>query len=195
MKLNLILATALLSALSATPAAAQVDLLSPDQGLMIWTLIVFVVVLVLLGKFAFPHILGAVEEREQAIRDLIEEAKEDRAKAAALLERQQEEFDATRGRTQKILAESREAAERARDEMIAETRQQQEEMLERTRREIATQVEGALQGIRRDAVDLALAAAERLVRENLDNETNRRLVESYLAEVETTSEAPVSAGV
>jgi len=194
MKLESLLLFVALSVSLATPAAAaEGGILTPQGGLMVWTLIVFGVVLLVLYKFAYPHILGAVEAREQRIRDLLASAERDRAEAATLLEQQKQEHETLRGQAQEIFAEARASGERSREEMLARTREETEAMLGRARRDIEAQTERALDTVRRDAVDLAIAAAEKLVRRNLDDEQNRRLVRDFLGEVE--GRGSVAAGV
>jgi F-type H+-transporting ATPase subunit b len=195
MKLESLLLFVALSVSLATPAAAaEGGILTPEGGLMVWTLIVFGVVLLVLYKFAFPYILGAVEAREQRIRDLLASAERDRTEAAALLEKQKQEHEALRGQAQEIFAEARASGERSREEMLAKTREETEAMLTRARRDIEAQTERALDTVRRDAVELAIAAAEKLVRRNLDDEQNRRLVREFLGEVEGRGSS-VAAGV
>ena len=179
-------------ALAAAPALAAVrqeaehgppNLLNPSVGLMFWTLLIFVVLLFILSKFAFPTILGAVEAREKALQDAIEGAKADREAAAALLARQQQELEATRAEAQKLIADGRAAGERLRAEMLEQTRLQQQEMIERARRDIAAERDVALAELRREAVDLALAGASKVIQRNLDDAGNRQLIESFLATI------------
>ncbi len=91
---------------------------------------------------------------------------------------------------QQALAEARSQGEAMRAEVMAEARRDQQELLERARRDIATEREAALDTVRRDAVVLALAAAEKLVRRNLDSDDNRRLVRDYLGQVAEPAAAP-----
>ncbi len=163
--------------LSASPALAaeeggQGGLLTPEGGLMFWTVVVFIVVLTGLYWFAYPHILGAVEAREQRIRELLAAAARDREEAQALLEEQRREHEELRAQAQEIFAEARASGERTREELLAQARREQQEMLERTRRDIAAEMELAMDQMRRDTVDLAIAAAEKLVQRNLDDEQN-----------------------
>jgi F-type H+-transporting ATPase subunit b len=168
---------------SATPAmAAEGGLLSPEPGVIFWTVVTFVVVLIALWKFAWPHILGAVEAREQHIRDLLGAAARDRDEAAALLATQRQELEQTRARAQEILADSRTASERAHQELLAQTRREQAEMLENARRDISAEMERAREALRRDAVDVAMAAAEKLIGRSLDSDDNRRLIQNFMAE-------------
>jgi F-type H+-transporting ATPase subunit b len=182
-----------LSLLTARPAAAAEEnggLLTPAGGLMVWTLIVFGIVLLVLYKFAYPLILGAVEAREQRIRELLSAAARDREEAHELLERQRKEYEDLRAQAQEIFAEARASGERTRNELLAEARRDQEEMLARARRDIAGEMDRAMDQVRRDTVDLAIAAATKLVQRNLDDEQNRRLVRDFLGQAERTASVP-----
>ena len=181
-----------LLALAAAPALAAVrqeaehgppNLLNPSVGLMFWTLLIFIVLFIILSKFAFPPILGAVEAREKALQDAIEGARADREAAATLLARQQQELEATRAEAQKLIADGRAAGERLRAEMLEQTRVQQQELLERARRDIAAERDIAIAELRREAVDLALAGAGKVIERNLDDAGNRQLIESFLASI------------
>jgi len=197
MKLNTLLLFAALSTFVATPAVAADDtggILTPQGGLMVWTLIVFAIVLLVLYKFAFPHILGAVEAREQRIRELLASAERDRAEAAGLLELQKKEHEDLRSQAQEIFAEARASGERTREDLLAQARRETAEMLSRAERDIEAQTARALDTVRRDAVELAIAAAEKLVHRNLDDDQNRRLVREFLVEVESQNPS-VAAGV
>ncbi|HEX8212817.1 MAG TPA: F0F1 ATP synthase subunit B [Longimicrobium sp.] len=190
MRRSSIALSALLLLGSAAPLVAQEHeeapgLLSPNPGLIIWTIVVFVVVLVILSRFAFPKILGAVAAREENLRELAAAAERDRAEAAAMMEENRRILEETRTRVQEAVNEGRTSAERIRAEMLAETRREQEALLERARQDIASERESALQAVRREAVDVSMRAAERLVRRNLDGEDNRRLVREYLGQVAT----------
>jgi F-type H+-transporting ATPase subunit b len=186
----------LLALLVAVPAAAapsegeQGGLLTPEGGLMFWTLIVFGVVLFVLYKAAYPMILGAVETREAHLARMLEEAETSRAEAAALAEEHRRTLEETRARVQEALADARGQSETMRAEVMAEARREQQELLERARRDISVEREAAMDAVRREAAVLAIAAAEKLVRRNLDAEDNRRLVRDYLDRVGE----PASAG-
>lgn len=181
--------------LSATPAfAAEGGLLDINSGLMVWTVGIFLLVLGILSWKAYPLILGAVEAREERIRELLASAERDRAEAQALLAQQQSEREATRTQVQEMVAEGRVAGERLRDEILADARREQQELIARTRRDLEREMERNLAELRVQAVDLALAAASKLIERNLDEADNRRLVSEYLAQVELVERAPASAG-
>jgi F-type H+-transporting ATPase subunit b len=159
--------------------------MKPDTGLMVWTLVIFIVLMLVLSRYAFGPITAAVEAREKALEDAIEGAKRDREAAAKLLQEHQAAIDAARGEAQKIIAEGRAVGEKMRADMIEATRKEQQDMLERARREIESEKDKAIIHLRREAVDLALAGASKVIEQNLESQRNRQLVESYLASIGT----------
>lgn len=179
---------------SSAHAAQEGGLLSVNTGLMFWTIAIFLIVLAVLYRVAFPHILGAVEAREARIRELLESASRDQAAAAALLAEQKREVEETRAKAHELVAEGREAGERLREDILAQARQERDEIVERARRDIQSEVDRALEQVRADAVDLAIAAASRLVQRNLDDEGNRVLVREFLQKVDSPREAAIAAG-
>jgi F-type H+-transporting ATPase subunit b len=175
--------------LTATPALASeaegpVDLLAPSTGVMAWTLIVFLILLFVLSKFAFKPLFAAVEAREKALSDAIEGAKRDRLETEAALAQQRAQLEAARSEAQQIIAESRATAEKMRGDLLAQTKQQQEEMIEQARRAIEGEKAAAIADLRREAVDLAIAGASRVIEQNLDSAGNRQIVERFLASLD-----------
>lgn len=166
--------------------AAKGGLLSPSGGLMFWTLIIFVILAFILSKFAFKPITEAVEAREKALEDAIAGAKADREAAAKLLAEHQAQIESARAEAQKMIVEGRQIGEKIRAEMVEETRGQQQEMLERARREIEAEKQRAIADLRREAVDLAIAGASKVIEKNLDDASNRQIVESFLSSIPTT---------
>ena len=173
--------------LAQEPAHEPVNLLSPNTGLMFWTLIIFVVLLAILARFAFKPLTAAVEAREKHLEEMIKKAEADRAEAAALIEKQTKALDAARSEAQHLIADARSTGEKLRNEMLEQTKHQQHELLERARVEIDTERKRAIADLRREAVELALAGASKVIERNLDDPTNRKLVESVLATVPTAT--------
>lgn len=177
--------------LSAAPALANepaeggpVNMLEPKSGLMVWTLIIFVILLFVLSKFAFKPLFAAVEAREKALEDAIEGAKRDRAEAAELLAQHRAQLESGRGEAQKLIADGRAVAEKMRSDMLAQTKAQQEEMIEQARRVIEGEKSAAIASLRSEAVDLAIAGASRVIEQNLDSANNRRIVETFLTSLD-----------
>lgn len=176
----LLLASA--SPVAAAPAEGPVNLLDPNVGLMVWTVVIFVLLLFVLRKWAFPAILSAVEARERALAEALAEAKRDREEAAKFLASQQAQLDAARADAQRMIADGRSVGEKLRAEMIEQARREHQEMLERARREIEGEKNQAIADLRRAAVELALAGASKVLERNIDDAANRRMVEEFLAE-------------
>jgi F-type H+-transporting ATPase subunit b len=155
--------------------------LTVEPGLMIWTVFVFLLLLLILKKFAWPAILGAVEAREQALERQLAEAARDRELAAGLLAEHQKLIAEAKTQAHGVIVEARSVAEKERALAIEKTKQEQEELLARARREIAAERDSALAELRREAVDLSLAAASKLIEKRLDGETDRKLVQEFLS--------------
>ncbi|HEX6435229.1 MAG TPA: F0F1 ATP synthase subunit B [Gemmatimonadales bacterium] len=158
--------------------------LDVEPGLMIWTVVVFVALLLILRKFAWPALLGAVEARERALEEQLAEAERSRAEAARLLAQHEKLIAEGRASAHALLAEARDAAEKERALAMEKTRQEQEELLERARRDIAAERDRAVADLRREAVDLSLAAASKLLGERMNSENDRRIVQEYLSSLE-----------
>ena len=182
-----LLRSLVLVALAGAPAVAQeahrVDLLSPSYGLMVWTLVIFIILLFVLTRYAFKPITAAVEAREKALEEAINAAKRDREEAALLLAEHRANLDASRAEGQKLIADARAAAERVRAEVIEQAHAEQAKMLDRARAEIESEKVKAVAELRRQAVDLAIAGAGKVIGQNLDRVANRQLVESFLASI------------
>lgn len=159
------------------------NLLSPNGGLMFWTIVIFVLLLVILSRFAFKPMLAAVEAREKSLQDALDTAKRDREEAQRVLAEHRAQLEAARGEAQKMIADGRATAEKLRNDLIEQTRAQQQEMMERARRDITTEKNNAIAELRREAVDLAIAGASKVIERNLDNDANRKLVENFLGSV------------
>jgi F-type H+-transporting ATPase subunit b len=165
-------------------AAAQEHASGPltvEGGLMFWTIVIFLLLLAVLKRFAWPAILGAVEAREQALERQLAEAARDREQAAALLAEHQKLIADAKSQAHGIIVEARGVAEKDRALAIEKTRQEQEELLARARREIGAERDRAVAELRREAVDISLAAATKLIEKRLDAETDRKIVLDYLA--------------
>ena len=186
-------ALALLAAAPAPLLAAQESggggLFSVEPGLAVWTIVVFLLVLGILKKFAWGPILGALDAREQGIRNSIDEARNMRAESEKLLEEHRKQLEEARREAQEIVAEGRSNAERLGREIQDKARQEGERIVERARAEIERERDAALAQIREESVELALAAASRLLRERLDEERDRTLVKGFLSELEAQPQA------
>lgn len=175
-------------AATVVPAAAQeagaAGPLTVDGGLVIWTLVVFGLLLFVLRRSVWPVLLGAVREREHRLEQQIAAAEKSRAEAAALLDEHRRILAGAKAEAQEILSKAKAVAEKEREALLAKARGEYEQLLARARKEIDDEKEKALLALRREAVDLSIAAASRLIEAKLDTEANRRLVMEYLVSLE-----------
>jgi F-type H+-transporting ATPase subunit b len=149
-------------------------------GLMIWTIVFFVIVFLVLRKFAFGPIQRLIDERREAIRLALESADEARDEARRLLEEHKQLIGQARSEAEEILAEARKTRESMEHRMREETEAERQRRLEETRREIAAETARALEQIRSEVADLTLEAASRVVGRALDAESDRALIDEAI---------------
>ena len=171
----------LASSLRAQEAGSGGNILTPNGGLMVWTLVIFAILFFVLSKYAFKPITAAVAAREKALEDALVQAKEDRAQAAAHLAEQRHLLERAHGDAQRLIAEARTTGDTVRQQLLTQTHAQQAELLERARKEIDDERMRAIADLRREAVDLAILGAGKVIEKNLDDATNRKLVDEFLA--------------
>ena len=157
-----------------------------DPGLYIWTIVVFLVLLGLLAKFAWRPLLEALEQRQESIRRSLDDA----AKAKQELERLQVESQRilaeARGEAERIVARTREDANRLRDEMRQKAQQEAGNIVKNAEKQIELETARAVQQIRHEAVDLSVAIASKLLQRNVSKEDNERLIEETFRQIQST---------
>jgi F-type H+-transporting ATPase subunit b len=150
-------------------------------GLFFWTWLVFFGLLYVLKRFAWPPLLKATVDREKRIQKLLDEAELRNKQAQSLLEEQQRLLAESRTKAHAMIVDAKQIAEKERAIAMEKTLQEQQQLLERARRDIAGERERAIAELRQEAVDLSLAAASKLIGQRLTSDTDRKLVEEYLA--------------
>jgi F-type H+-transporting ATPase subunit b len=159
-------------------------LISPNVGLMIWTLLLFGISVVVLARLAFPRITEALDRRQRAIEESIDHAERVRQEADRLLAEYRERLKEARQQAEEIIERAQrtsEAQERAAREHAAETR---ERLMEQTRRDLEAETSRAIDEIRREVADLTVLATEKVTRKVLTEEDQRQLVEEALRELD-----------
>lgn len=154
-----------------------------NLGLTVWTTFVFLALLGILWRFAWGPVLRAVEAREARIQGALDQAASEREAAERLLAEHREQMADARRQAQQLIAEGREAGDRLRQEIEERARTEGRVLIERARETIEREREAAVEALRRESVELALAAAARLMGERLDEAADRELVTGYLDEV------------
>lgn len=151
-----------------------------NGGVIIWTVVIFIILLAILWRMGYPALLKMVEEREQRIQKQLDEAEKANAEAQRLLEEHKKQIAAARAEAQEILAKAKTVSQKERETLLAKAREEYDALLSRARKDIDTEKEKAIQALRREAVELSIAAASRVIEANLDNDANRRLVTTFL---------------
>jgi F-type H+-transporting ATPase subunit b len=159
-------------------------LVSPNVGLMIWTLLAFGLTLFLLNKLAFPRIAEALDRRRLTIEKSLDDAARSKQEADELLEEYRARLREAREQAEDITARARKAADSLADEAKAGASQQREELLAAARRDIEAETRRALDDIRKEVANLTVLATEKVTRGALRPEDHRRLIEEALSDVD-----------
>lgn len=159
-------------------------LVSPGLGLMIWTLVLFLITMWVLSKVAFPKIQEALDKRAAAISESIDAAERQRKESDELLSEYRARLAEAREQADDIMARARKAAETAESEAATAGREKREELVEAAKRDIEAETRRSLDQIRQEVADLTVLATERVTRKSLTDEDQKRLVEEALSEVD-----------
>jgi F-type H+-transporting ATPase subunit b len=155
-------------------------LISVTPGLMIWTIVCFLIALFVLKRYAFGPIQKVIDERRERIRTALEEADQARAEARRMLEEHRSLIGQARGQAEEILGEARRTREAMERRMREETETERQRRLEETRREIQAETQRALEQIRSEVAELTLVAATKVTGKLLDRDDHRRLIEEAI---------------
>jgi F-type H+-transporting ATPase subunit b len=169
-------------------------LITPNVGLMIWTLLLFGISMYILWKLAFPRISEALDRRQHAIEESIDHAERVRQEADDLLAEYRERLREARTQAEEILDRARKTGAVTERNAQEHAEQRREQLMEQTRREIETETRRAIQEIRREVADLTVIATEKVTRKVLDEDDQRRLVEDALSELDFSTLAPGDGG-
>jgi F-type H+-transporting ATPase subunit b len=161
-------------------AAGIMDL---NPGLTLWTAITFLILIVVLGKFAFGPIAKLLAEREGTIREAIEQAKRERAEAERMLAEQTASLQAAQREAAALAQRSKQEVEAMRADLTAKARKEAEDLVAAARKQIQDEKSKALAELKGQVVDLAIEAARRLIESSLDEKAQRALVEDYISKL------------
>ena len=158
-------------------------LLTLEPGMIIWTFITFGLLLFILKKFAWKPLLSMLEQREEGIRSTMQRTEHAREEAEKLLTEHKKLLQASELDARRIIDEARQTAEKLRTEILAHAEEQSRQLTLQAKSEIQREKETALTQLRTEIADLAILAATRILRTNLDEEKNRALVDSFITEL------------
>ena len=167
-----------------TNVLASSGLIKVVPGLMIWTVLCFLITLFVLKRYAFGPIQRLIDERRDRIRQSLTEADNARDEARKLLEEHRKLIGQAKSEAEGILSEARKVADANERRMREETEADRQRRLEDTRKQIEAETRRALEQIRTEVAELSLVAAEKVTRKSLDDADHRRLIEEAVGELD-----------
>src|SRR5215471_18504505 len=193
MKLRVFAAAILASTVFSLTAAAQEHevQLSPfagNVGNAIWTLAIFIIVVILLGKFAWGPVLALLQQREEFIHRSLSDAKRDRDEAEARLKEYAAKLQSAQREAIGIVEEARRDAERLREELRERARTEADALIKNAERQVQLETARAVQQIRKEAADLSVTIASKLLQRNISKEDNERLIADALKQIESSTQ-------
>ncbi len=160
------------------------SLIDVVPGLMVWTIITFLIVLWVLKRFAFGPIQRMIDERRDRIREALDEADKARSEARELRELTQKEREQAKLEREQILDEARRQSQRFAEQARERADADLKEALEKNREELAAENQRLREQIRRDVIELTLYASEKVTGKVLDQDDQRRLIEETIEEAD-----------
>ncbi|HTY97491.1 MAG TPA: F0F1 ATP synthase subunit B [Solirubrobacteraceae bacterium] len=167
-----------------TPLANGSFLITPNVGIMIWTIVVFTISFLVLRRWVFPIIGQALDARAQKINGDIDAAEHTRVEADKILEEYRERLKEARRQSEEIVQRARQAAETHEHESKERGKEIIADAAKRAERDIEVASKRALDDLRREVADLTIMATEKVTRKSLDSDDQRRLVEQALDELD-----------
>lgn len=158
-------------------------LLEPNTGSIFWTVVTFLLLLFVLKRYAWKPILKTLEDRENKIKVALYQAEQDQKDAQKYLEEQKALLDKARKESIHMINESKKNAENVRNDIVEKARVEAEKMLERAKQEIELSKDAAINDVKKYAVDLSLAAAQKVLQDTLTEEKHLQLIEKSVKEL------------
>jgi F-type H+-transporting ATPase subunit b len=156
-------------------------MLDPNPGLIIWTIVTFVLLLIVLRKFAWKPLLAALHDRESSIRGTLEHAENTKAEAERILEENRAQLAKAGEEAKKVLAEGRALGEKLKNEIVEQANAQSRRMVDQARLEIERDKDAAIAQLRGEVATLALEAAGKILNETLDARKHKALIDESLS--------------
>jgi F-type H+-transporting ATPase subunit b len=155
-------------------------MLNVHTGLVIWTIITFLILLFVLGKVAWKPLLNALHTREKGIRDALQQADEARKESERLLAENKAALARANEETARILREGRTLAEQMKNDILLKANDHARAMMDQAKDEIQREKESALHQLRSEVADLAMNAAEKILDETLDTAKQKKMVDKVM---------------
>ena len=158
-------------------------LLDVNPGLIIWTVVTFIFLLLILKKLAWKPILGALDQRESFIKDSLEKSEKARSDAEKLLEENKANLARAEEEAQKIINQGRELGEKLRNQILNESKDAARKMIDEATSEINRKNQESMEMLKNQVASIAIQAAEKIIRENLDKDKQNNIVNKFIDEL------------
>lgn len=165
------------------PILLSGNLLSVEPGMIFWTLVTFLLLILLLGKMVWKPILNTLNEREKKIKEALEAAERAKKDAEAATARNEEIMKQARQEAQDIVVKARESAEKIAKTVKDKADEASKKMIDDAHREIEREKQGVVNELRQVVVTLAIQSAEKIIKANLDEKGNRKLIDEFISEI------------
>jgi F-type H+-transporting ATPase subunit b len=159
-------------------------MLDINPGLILWTIITFILLLAVLGRFAWKPLLQALQSREQEIADSLRKAEEAKKDAERMIAENKIAMDKANAETAKLIAESRTVAEQLKNDIVAKANDSAKKMLEQAKEEISREKDSAMAQLRNEVADLSISVAEKILDESLDSAKQKKMVDNVLKQMQ-----------
>ncbi len=155
----------------------------PEIFELVYSLIAFVVLVVLFKKFGFPAVKKGMDARTERIRADLDQAEKAKTSAEGVLAEYKKQLDDAKAEADRIIDEARKQAEKVKADVLAKTNDEVGELKSKATADIEAARSAALASLQSSVADIAIELAEKVVEKNLDRETNKRLIDSFIAKV------------
>lgn len=156
------------------------SLLSVNPGLIIWTIVIFILLLVLLRKIAWGPLIKALNNREDTIRTALENAEKQNKEAQLLIEQNRKNIAEANAQSMRVINEAKETAGKVKDDIINKAKDDAKKIVDQTRVQIESMKDAAMEQLKSEISDIAITAAEKIINANLDKAKQKKIVDEFL---------------
>ncbi len=165
------------------PGGKKDTLLSVEPGLMIWTILIFVILVIILKKYAWGPLLKSLHDREQGIKDSVEKAEYLKQEAEKILEQNKKLLASADEESRKILNESKQLADKVRNDLLTRANEDAQKVIQQAKAEIEREKVAALNELKDEVASLAVQAAGKIIDENLDQNKQKKIIDDFINQI------------
>jgi len=180
---GVVLSITMLASAAGAAEEGKGNLFAGDIGNVVWTVVIFVLVIVVLGKFAWGPLLNALQQREEFIRRSLKEAKDDREAAETRLREYEEKLSKGQAEAAEIVDQGRRQSEKTKQRIEEQTREESDKMIERAKREIDLAKQTAIKDLYATSAELATEIASRILQREISAQDHERLISESIEEL------------